>query len=193
MIAMNLSKGPVNIGCGYLYAMPVADFKVGETTYETMTEVGYISEDGATFKRSAESNPIVTANYGTVGYYNSAYETEFTAGVISLNKDNMTIFSTGSSVEEIKADGSNTVTGYRMYGREDDKPAEVALCFRCMDAGKGKYFNLYMPNATWIPELEWTFDAENPLMLNMNYKCSNTTFPDESQGSYYIDTNLWVA
>lgn len=191
MTSLNLSKGPVNVGCGYLYAMPIADFQVGETTYETMTEVGYISEDGATFKRSAESQDITTANYGVIATINGAYTTEFDTGVISLTKDNMTVFSTGSTAEEIKT--GETVTGHRMYGREDDKPAEVALCFRCTDLAKGKYFNLYMPYSVWVPELEWEFNAENPLALNMHYKCNNTELPDGTQGSYYIDTNLWVA
>lgn len=184
---LNLDKGSVGVGCGYLYGMPVSEFKVGETTYADMTEIGYISEDGATFTRSAEAKDITTANYGVIATTNGAYTTEFDTGVISLNKDNLTTFTTGSEVEELE-DGS-----YRIYGAESDKPAEIALCFSCTELGENEKFDLYMPRATWIPELEWTFDSENPLALNMHYKCVNTTLPNGKQGSYYLETNLGVA
>ena len=180
---LNLEKGPVGVGCGKLYGMPVADFVVGETTYADMTEIGYITEDGATFSRSADTHDIVTANYGVIATVNGVYTTEFDTGIISLNRDNLTIFSTGSEVEE-NEDGS-----YRIYGSESDKPAELALCISCTEVGGGK-FDLYMPRATWVPELEWNFTGENPLALNMHYKCNNVTLPNGKAGSYYLDTNL---
>lgn len=187
MISLNLPKGAVAVGCGYLYAMPVADFKLFETTWETMTEIGYITEDGATFTRSAESNPLVTANYGKIGSTPSDYTTEFDTGVISLTKENLTVFSTGATTEDL-TDG-----GYRMKFGEDDTPAEVALCFRCTDLKKGKYFNIYMPNAQWVPELEWTFNATDALALNMHYSCSNAITEDGEKIAAYLETNLGVA
>ena len=49
-----------------------------------------------------------------------------------------------------------------------------------------------MPNATWVPELEMVFDAENPIALNMTFSCGNTSLGNGKTGSYYIITNLGV-
>ena len=152
-----------------------------------MTEIGYITEDGATFTRSAESDPLVTANYGTIANKRSEYTTEFDTGVISLTKENLSVFSTGAATEDLE-DG-----GYRMNFSEDDTPANVALCFRCTDLKKGKYFNLYMPNASWIPELEWTFNKDDALALNMHFNCNNAVSAEGESIAAYLETNLGVA
>ena len=179
---LKLGKGPVGVGCGHLYAMPVKDFKVGETTYTQMAEIGYIAEDGATFRRTGESTPITSASDGQIATFVSGYETEFETSTIALTKENMTLYTSGSEVVD-NEDGT-----YTIYGCEDDAPANLALCFR--GENNGIKFELYMPNATWIPELEMVFDAENPIALNMTFSCSNTTLGNGKQGSYYIVTNL---
>lgn len=180
---LKLGKGPVGVGCGYLYGMPVKDFKVGKTTYKEMTEIGYISDDGATFRRTGEMTAISTASDGIVGYFPSGYETEFETSTISLTKDNMTLYTTGSETVD-NEDGT-----YTIYGCEDDVPANLALCFRGEDKS-GTKFELYMPNATWSPDLEMVFDAENPIALNMTFSCGNTSLGNGKTGSYYIVTNL---
>lgn len=182
---LKLGKGPVAVGCGHLYGMPVKDFKVGETTYEQMAEIGYITEDGATFRRTGEMTPVNTASDGIVAYFPTGYETEFETSTISLTKENMTLYTTGSETVE------NVNGTYTIYGCEDDTPANLALCFRGEDKG-GTKFELYMPNATWVPELEMVFDAENPIALNMTFSCGNTSLGNGKTGSYYIITNLGV-
>lgn len=180
---LKIDGGTAAVGCGDLYAMPASDFVPGETTYKDMVFLGCITEDGATFTRNADIHKIRTANRGNVGSYNASYETKFDTGIISLNLENLTTFSTGSEVEK-NEDGSN-----RIYGAESDKPAELALCFSCTEVGNGK-FDLYMPRATWVPELEWNFTEESCLMLNMHYECDNVTLPNGKVISYYLDTNL---
>lgn len=182
---LKLGKGPVGVGCGHLYGMPAKDFKAGETTYTNMAEIGYITEDGATFRRSGESTPITTANYGQIASFVSGYETEFETSTISLTKENMTLYTTGSETVD-NEDGT-----YTIYGSEEDAPANLALCFRGEDK-EGTKFELYMPNAVWVPELEMVFDAENPVALNMTFTCCNTTLGNGKTGSYYIITNLGV-
>lgn len=178
----NLDK-PVVCGCGNLYAMPAKDFKVDETTYQEMTEIGYIPEDGATFRRTGETTPIMTANYGKIASFVSSYETEFETSTIALSKDNMTVFTSGSEVVD-NEDGT-----YTIYGCEDDAPANLALCFRGVDK-EGTLFELYMPNAVYVPEWEMVFDAENPVALSMLFTCNNTSLGNGRIGSYYFRTNI---
>ena len=183
---LNLAKGDVVVGCGHLYAMPVKDFKVGETTYATMKDIGYIHEE-AVFRRSAESFDLETVSDGIIASIPGAYTTEFETGVISLTVDNMTLYTSGSATETLE-NGK-----VRIYGCESDKPAELALCFVGTDEDTGKTFELYMSYAIWQPNTEWTFaDAETPISLNFHYKCCNTTLPNGKQGSYYIETNVGV-
>lgn len=171
------------VGCGDLYAMPAKDFKVKETTYEEMVYLGDISEDGATLRRTGTVHAIKTANNGKRASFVSGYETEFDTSVITLNKDNMTIFTTGSEAVE-QDDGTIIV-----YGSDTDEPANLALCFRCTTK-EGKKFDIYLPNAVWVPELEWEFNPENPIALNMHFDCNSVDFPNGTRGSWYYQTNL---
>ncbi len=175
-------EGDTVLGCGDLYAIPVKDFKVGETTYEDMKHIGYI-QDGATFTRTGTTNVLDTANFGRVATWTSGYETSFETGIITLNRDNLSVFTTGST---ITTNADETVT---MYGCETDEPATVALCFRCHDEN-GHKFDLYMPCATWVPELAFEFSADAAISLNMHYDCNNVQLHNDKIGAYYVVTNL---
>ncbi len=178
----SFSEGDVINGIGDLYALPVKDFVVGKTTYEEMKHLGYISE-GATFARTGTTHVIDTANFGRVATWTSGYETTFETGIITLNRDNLTVFTTGSSIVD-NEDG--TVT---LFGCENDEPATVALCFRC-HSPNGDKFDLYMPCATWTPDLSFEFSADTTVSLNMHYDCNNVVLKNGELGSYYATTNL---
>lgn len=174
------------VGFGDLYVCLASEFKVGETTRETMTNLGYIHEDGATFKRSTEVTPISSANRGVVDYSYSKYTTEFDAKMISLSKDHFTTYTTGSDVTELE-NGC-----YRILGCESDRPKKLALCFSGTDEDTGAVFDLYMPSVSWVPELELAFNGTDPIALNMHFNCANVELPNGKYGSYYLETNIGV-
>ncbi len=175
-------EGDTLMGCGDLYAIPASQFTVGETTYEDMKHIGYIQE-GATFTRTGTTHVLDTANFGRVATWTSGYETSFETGIITLNRDNLTVFTTGSSIVDNEDD---TVT---LFGCETDEPATVALCFRCQD-NDGKKFDLYLPNATWTPDMALEFSADAAISLNMHYDCNNVQLHNGKNGAYYVVTNL---
>lgn len=168
-------KDSVLIGSGFLYAIEAANFDSTDIDITKMVEIGYIKED-ATFRRSAETQEINSANYGLVELVNSKYTTEFETGIISYKAENVARFLTGSMV---KTEGGKKIT----YFAESDKTPSVALVFVGKDEDTGKDFMLVMPKCKWQGEYELDFNNDDPVELNYNFRCLNTTLPNGKIGA----------
>ena len=177
---INTEKDSVLMGSGYLYAIEGADFDKNDVDVSDMVEIGYIKES-ATFRRSHEAQEINSANYGLIELINSKYTTEFETGIISYNASNVARFLTGSNVVTSQDEKTKTT-----YFAEADKIPSVALVFVGKDEDTGNEIMLVMPKCKWQGEYELDFNNDDPVELNYNFRCLNTTMPNGKVGAAWL-------
>ena len=175
---LNTDKDSVLLGSGYLYAMPAASFDKMSIDIDDMTEIGYI-KDSAKFTRTHDSKEIESANYGVVDTVNGKYTTTFETGIISYNADNVANFLTG----DVVVNGNNTKTTY--FGEGSKSPA-VALVFKGEDEDTGNSFMLVMPKCKWVGDYTLDVNNDNPVELNYNFTCLNTTMANGKIGAGWL-------
>lgn len=184
---LNTEKDSVLMGSGYLYAVAAGSFDATDIDTTAMTEIGYI-KDSAKFTRTHDQKEINSANYGTVEILNGKYTTTFETGVISYNAANVANFLTGDSVVTATPATSGTTTTNKKttyYGEGSKSPA-VALVFVGEDEDTGNSFMLVMPKCKWIGDYVLDFNNDNPVEMNYNFRCLNTTMPNGKIGAGWL-------
>lgn len=169
------------MGCGNLYAIEASKFNMEKPDVTQMVHLGFISE-GATFTRTHESTPVMSANLGQAWVHASAYSTVFDTNIFSYSASNISRFLTGAKC--VKTD-----TGCVTYFATTDTVPETALVFLGHDDDTNNEFMLVMPRCSWQGDYELDFNDDDPVALNYQFACLDVTMPNGKTGAAWIVEN----